>query len=71
MKEDNIVTDKMGSVIDYRIILLIVGIIIAFHYVSDFTMNEDQKNVIFSIAPVISILAVMIVSFNVEILIIL
>jgi len=65
MKEDSIVPDKMGSIIDYRIVLLIVGIVIAFHYVSDFTMNEDQKNLTFSIAPVISILAVMIVSFNV------
>jgi len=65
MKEDSIVPDKMSSVIDYRIILLIVGIVIAFHYISEFTMDENQKNIMFSIAPVVSILAVMIVSFNV------
>lgn len=63
MKEDSIVPDKMRSVIDYRIVLLIVGIVIAFHYVSDFTMNDDQKNITFSIAPIISTLAVVVVSF--------
>lgn len=65
LKEDEVVPEKLPSVINYKIIISLVVLSAVFHYSVIYLLDESSSDFITSVAPVVSTIVVAVVSFNV------